>query len=829
MIIEKAILRDRLIILKQDVENKSDFEALYTYSYGDEYFTTIEEDEEYYYVPSNSIYKLTIKNIIDERIKIDIEPALVFNGVLRPEQMAAIRPFFPNGIGQRGLSSGLLQAPCGWGKCKPYFSKILTNKGYLTLEELKNTWKDTQIINHRGLYSIKDFYDNKEEECFEVRTELGNIIRGTGKHPLLCWNPNTLTTEFKKISEIKKEDYVIGKFNTNLFGADAIDDPYLLGLLIGDGSLTVKNKIGLSSGDLEIVEYFKKYFKNYNVGEVKKANHSELYVYSKEQYEKLITSYGLNCKSIDKKIHKKLRSLNRDQTILLLKGLFDTDGCSNIDGTIEFCSSSEDIAYFVFEQLLNLGILSTIRKKKTTHNDTYVINIDSKLYCEKYYSIIGFYIKRKQERSSIAISKTFGSSRKGILPNMSSLVYNLYSNNLVGKGLSDFFYNYKNCNISLHKYKEAIMLFKNHKIQYESMLDYLIDCYSTKVTNIKSIGIIQTYDIEVDDESHCYLSEGIINHNTFAACNLIAEANLTTIVIVHTKLLFYQWIEELKKLIPNQEIGVIGDGKFSLKPITVAIYKSANNNLEQIKNQFSLIIVDEAHLCPAETFSHTVNSINSKYKIAITATPSRKDGHHLVLPDYFGDKTVVAKDYRKLADCFFEIIKTDKAFIVLNPNRDWTNRLSLLAEDPTYVQLVVDKAKEKIAEGRCLLILSERVGMLKELQKLIPNSRVLIGETPQIERDKILEQAGKGVSAILTTKIFDEGISCHRLDTLFLTCPNNNLIKLEQRTGRIIRQHPDKKNPLIVDFWFNGHIVHAQQSKRIQWYLSKGFKPGNVF
>jgi superfamily II DNA or RNA helicase len=119
--------------------------------------------------------------------------------------------------------------------------------------------------------------------------------------------------------------------------------------------------------------------------------------------------------------------------------------------------------------------------------------------------------------------------------------------------------------------------------------------------------------------------------------------------------------------------------------------------------------------------------------------------------------------------------------------------------------------------------------MLKELLKLIPDSKLLIGETPQTERDKILNSAGKEVKAILTTKIFDEGISCHRLDTIFLTCPNNNPIKLEQRVGRIIRLHPDKKDPLIVDFWLKGHIVQAQQSKRVQWYLIKGFKPVEAF
>ena len=61
------------------------------------------------------------------------------------------------------------------------------------------------------------------------------------------------------------------------------------------------------------------------------------------------------------------------------------------------------------------------------------------------------------------------------------------------------------------------------------------------------------------------------------------------------------------------------------------------------------------------------------------------------------------------------------------------------------------------------------------------------------------------------------------MDTLFLTCPNNNPIKLEQRIGRIIREHDDKELPLIVDFWLGGPIVHRQQTKRLEWYTNRGY------
>ena len=113
--------------------------------------------------------------------------------------------------------------------------------------------------------------------------------------------------------------------------------------------------------------------------------------------------------------------------------------------------------------------------------------------------------------------------------------------------------------------------------------------------------------------------------------------------------------------------------------------------------------------------------------------------------------------------------------------------------------------------------------MLKTLQKLIKGSVLLIGETKEEQRKDILTHTGTKYKSILSTKIFDEGISCHRLDTLYLTCPSNNPIKLEQRIGRILREHPNKKQPLIRDFQFRGTIVHKQQLNRLNWYQEQGF------
>ena len=307
---------------------------------------------------------------------------------------------------------------------------------------------------------------------------------------------------------------------------------------------------------------------------------------------------------------------------------------------------------------------------------------------------------------------------------------------------------------------------------------------------------------------------------TFAGTYIIGTYKKPTLVVCHTKLLAEQWYKELKKLISGTDIGFIGDGRESIKPITVGIYKSLITRLDKLQNTFEVMFVDEAHLCPAETFSKVVNGINAKVKIALSATPWRKDGLHVILPDYFGPNRVIATDVGKLMPSV-DIVKTTIPFRIINPNRDWTKQLTKLGGNTAYLNLIADHAIGKIASGRCLLILSERIDMLEQLKTLIPRSILLVGATKN--RDEILNNAGIKYDAILTTKIFDEGISCHRLDTIYLTCPNNNAAKLEQRIGRIQREHPDKKDPLIIDFWLSGHIVQAQQRNRLEWYTKNNF------
>ena len=242
---------------------------------------------------------------------------------------------------------------------------------------------------------------------------------------------------------------------------------------------------------------------------------------------------------------------------------------------------------------------------------------------------------------------------------------------------------------------------------------------------------------------------------TFASCNLIARNNSKTLILVHTKLLFEQWLKEIALQIPNVVAGKIGDGHFTIGDVTVAIYKTAHNNLDKLRDEFSTLIVDEAHKCPADMFSTVVNNINAKIKIAITATPRRKDGKHVYLMDFFSQFRIAAEDLRDMAVPCVTIVKTDFRFVITDPKRDWARAMNKLCADDLYINLIAEKAISYIKQGRCPLIIGDRVDMLKKLQKLIPNSICVIGESSTEIREDALENLGKTYKAILTTKLFD--------------------------------------------------------------------------
>jgi superfamily II DNA or RNA helicase len=56
------------------------------------------------------------------------------------------------------------------------------------------------------------------------------------------------------------------------------------------------------------------------------------------------------------------------------------------------------------------------------------------------------------------------------------------------------------------------------------------------------------------------------------------------------------------------------------------------------------------------------------------------------------------------------------------------------------------------------------------------------------------------VPVLVATSLADEGLDLPRLSRVFLAFPSRAKGRTVQRLGRLMRPHPEKRRPLLVDF-----------------------------
>ncbi|MFL5805010.1 MAG: DEAD/DEAH box helicase, partial [Roseiflexaceae bacterium] len=114
---------------------------------------------------------------------------------------------------------------------------------------------------------------------------------------------------------------------------------------------------------------------------------------------------------------------------------------------------------------------------------------------------------------------------------------------------------------------------------------------------------------------------------TALALMAIERLVLRTLVVVPTIELLYQWRAAVIELlgVPKSKVGVVGDGRRELRPITIITYASAAMPEAPISGT-GLLICDEAHHLPSPSYSSIPARCGAPYRLGITATPERSDG-----------------------------------------------------------------------------------------------------------------------------------------------------------------------------------------------------------
>jgi superfamily II DNA or RNA helicase len=323
---------------------------------------------------------------------------------------------------------------------------------------------------------------------------------------------------------------------------------------------------------------------------------------------------------------------------------------------------------------------------------------------------------------------------------------------------------------------------------------------------------------------NCIINAKVGFGKTFTALALASKLKEKTLVVVHTVALRNQWEKEIVKTLGIKP-GVIGSGKFNTDShVVVANIQSLTKQVSKVSREFGLVVLDEMHHVSSPTFSKVIDGLFSRYKIGLSGTIERKDQKHVVFKDYFSSK-IFKPDKENTMTPVVHVINSGIYFSD-SMGAPWAERINILKESYLYRDLIVALADKYSSEGHRVVVVSERVEFLKDCSEASKYpSELLIGAVKEEARDKVIQRVHDGEVSQLwgTQSLVSEGLSINPLSCLILATPLNNMPLLEQLIGRIIRGHPGKPTPVIVDIRLEGNTVNRQYNNRLGHYMKEGY------
>jgi hypothetical protein len=320
-----------------------------------------------------------------------------------------------------------------------------------------------------------------------------------------------------------------------------------------------------------------------------------------------------------------------------------------------------------------------------------------------------------------------------------------------------------------------------------------------------------------DIEDSCLINANPSWGKTFTGIAIAAKLGQKTLVVVHTEALRKQWIKEVEKTL-GIEAGEIGGGKNNSRPIIViATMQSLKNRMDQVRDKYGTIILDECHHLPASVFKSIIDACRARYKIGLSATLWRKDGKHVMLGDYTGKKLYEPVDENRV-QANIVIVNSGIPFSS-SARKPWAIRVNELMQRHDYMELVINLAQAHVEMGHKTLVVGDRVEFLETCGNVLDGFQTIVGTTVDREIDL------KNYDGIFgSSKIFSEGVNQPMLSALIMALPINNRALLRQLIGRIERPYEGTPHPVAIDIALEGSTAKNQLAQRINFYANEGYK-----
>ena len=667
---------------------------------------------------------------------------------------------------------GILEVPCGRGKCTGFNTPILMYDG--TIKMVQDVKVGDVIMGDDSTPRNVLTLARGREMMYKVIPTKGDPYVVNESHILSLKYSSAVNKHTPKgtVIDIPLLDYLdlpksyhgrggvlVGYRVPIKFKHVEIElDPYLLGYWLGDGR---SNGTGITTQEASVLKYL--------TGDCFQNKHSSLYLqYTGSQYDYRINSLTKNHKNFmmdflrknnlvnNKHIPHNYKCNDRSVQLELLAGLIDSDGYYH------------DNCYDI------------IQKNETL--------LDDILFVARS---LGFAAYKTACKKSCMYK---GEKREGTY----------YKASISGQGLEDI-------PVKCHR-KQA-----HERKQIK-------DALNTRI-KIEKMDVDNYYGFEIDGNRRFVLGDFTVTHNTIMALKIISILAAKTLILVHKEFLMNQWIDRITDFLPSARVGKIQGPTFDIenKDIVIGMIQSLYDK-EYHTNAFSsfgLTIIDEVHRIGSEQFSRTLFKTITPYMLGISATVDRKDKLTRVLYMFIGNKIYEEKREADDPVCVraIQYVCADPGFnaveVDFRGNTKYSTMIVKLCEFGPRSDFIVKVLGDLLQENpdNQIMILCHNRSLLTYLYDSIMHRKLAtVGYyVGGMKQAKLQETESKQI-VLATYAMAAEALDIKTLSTLVMVTPKTDII---QSVGRILRVKHE--NPIIVD------ILDTHDNFQKQWLQRRRF------
>lgn len=309
----------------------------------------------------------------------------------------------------------------------------------------------------------------------------------------------------------------------------------------------------------------------------------------------------------------------------------------------------------------------------------------------------------------------------------------------------------------------------------------------------------------------------------------------STLVVAPTLDLVRQWYDLLRHSF-DAPVGVIGGGEYTLAPLTVTTYDSAFVHMENIGARFGLVVFDEVHHLPSESYALAARFCLAPFRLGLTATLERADGKEADLAELVGP-TVYRQDIVDLEGDFLADYEVERIEVELAPPeraayeearavyRGFLGRHGIRMGAPDGWQRFIresairsggreamdayrrqrqlafaapakldylDMLLSRHRHDRAIVFTQDNATAYEVSRRfLVP---VITHQTKVSERSRILAGLADGTyGAVVTSKVLNEGVDVPSANVAIVLSGSGSVREHVQRLGRVLRKAEGKR------------------------------------